>query len=40
VKAVMATVLGGWQLGRTVLLAYGAMLLAALLTGVALWKLS
>jgi hypothetical protein len=39
VRAVLATVLGGWALGRTVLVAYGAMLTAALLTGIALWKM-
>jgi uncharacterized membrane protein (DUF4010 family) len=40
VKAVLATVLGGWLLGRTVLVAYGAMLSAAVVTGIALWNLS
>jgi uncharacterized membrane protein (DUF4010 family) len=37
VKAVMAAVLGGWRLGRLVLVAFAAMLVAAAATGVALW---
>jgi hypothetical protein len=37
VKATMAVVLGGWALGRAVLVAYGAMLLAAVGTTAALW---
>ena len=37
VKAAMTAVLGGWNLGKLVLIGYGAMLVAAAVTGVALW---
>jgi uncharacterized membrane protein (DUF4010 family) len=39
VKAAMAAVLGGWRLGRPVVLACGAMLVAAAATGAGLWML-
>jgi uncharacterized membrane protein (DUF4010 family) len=37
VKAIMAGVLGGWELGRRVAIAFGAMLAAAVASGLVLW---
>ena len=37
VKASLAAVLGGWLVGKPVVIAYGAMLVAATATGAGLW---